>query len=84
MFKRSVLNQITQCADGSIHLRFLKQVVDDDGAVIASVPHRAVVHPKQDPEKVMAFNCERLELKHAPVDKADRDWFEQSVKARKK
>lgn len=74
MHKRSILDQVVLCADGSMHLRFLKQVVDDDGTVIASIPHRVVAAAKEDPETVMAFAAERLGQKHAPVDKADKDW----------
>lgn len=43
MQKRSILNQITLCADGSIGLQWLKQIVDDDGSIILSEPHRGVI-----------------------------------------
>lgn len=71
MFKRSILDQITLCADGCVHLKFLKQVVDDDGTVIASDIHRAFVHSWEDVSKVVDFTDERLALKHAPVENKD-------------
>lgn len=83
MQKRSVLDQILLCADGSVQMKFLKQVVDDDGTIIASIPHRAIAHAWEDPEKVMAFACERLGLKHAPVDEADKDWVKSVKQSRR-
>lgn len=83
MKKTTVLDQIVLGADGHTHLRFLKQVVDDDGTVIASIPHRVVVHSWEDPEKVMAFAAERLGAKHAAVEREDQDWFRSAHKAKK-
>jgi hypothetical protein len=83
MKKVSKLDQIVLCADGCVALKFLKQVVDDDGTIIASIPHRAIAQPWEDPANVMAFNAERLGLKHAAVDKADSDWLDAAAKARK-
>lgn len=83
MHKRSVLDQLTICADGHVLMKFLKQVVDDDGTVISSVPYRASASPWEDPEKVMAFAAERLGLKHAPVEQADKDWLKSAAQKRK-
>lgn len=42
--KKLVLNQVTLCADGSIGLQWLKQVLDPDtGEVLFSEPHRSIV-----------------------------------------
>lgn len=82
MKKRSVLAQIVLNADGSVQMKFLKQVVDDDGTVIASVPHIARAEAWEDPVKVMAFADERLSLKHAPVASSDKEWLA-SVKRKK-
>lgn len=71
MYKRSLLDQVLLCADGSVHLKFLKEVVEDDGTVISSVPHRAIAHSWEDAAKVLAFADERLSLKHAPVENKD-------------
>ena len=84
MQKRSVLEQIILCEDGYTHLKFLKQVVDDDGAVIAAIPYRMPIAPWEDPEKVMAFADERLSAKHAPVGQSDKDWLKSATKSRKK
>lgn len=43
MQKNLVLNQVTLCADGSIGLQWLKQIIDDDGSVIFNEPHRSIV-----------------------------------------
>lgn len=44
MLKNLILNQITLCADGSIGIQWLKQVLDPDtGEVLSSEPHRSVV-----------------------------------------
>lgn len=83
MEKRTVLDQVVLCADGSTQLKFLKQVVDDDGTVIASIPHRVVAAAKEDPEKVMAFAAERLGAKHAPVSQADYDWIVAAKQAKR-
>lgn len=83
MQKRTVLDKIVLGANGATHLRFLKQVVDDDGTIFASVPHRVVVESWDDPKKIMDFANERLSQKHAPVTQADQDWFEASMKAKR-
>lgn len=83
MEKKSVLDQIILCADGKMYLRFLKQIVDDDGTVIMSEPYRAAVASWQNPADVIAFVGERLGLKHAPVSQEDKDWFESVSPMRK-
>lgn len=51
-----VLNQITLCADGSIGIQLLKQVIDN-GEVLFSEPHRTVVDCFGDvTEQVAAVN----------------------------
>jgi hypothetical protein len=83
MIKRSVLDQIVMLANGSVSLRFLKQVLDDDGTVFAEIPHRAVVQPWEACADVMAFADERLTLKHAPVSQSDKDWLSAVTESRK-
>ena len=45
MHRTVILNQVTLCADGSIALQMLKQVINDDGTVFASEPHRTALDP---------------------------------------
>lgn len=68
MYKRTVLNQITLCADGSIGLQLMKQVVEDDGTVFFSEPHRSVVDPDVEPGNLMiAVNEHLAEMGYPPL-----------------
>lgn len=48
-----ILNQITLCADGSVGVQLMKQIIDD-GEVIFQEPHRTVVDCFGDVEAQMA------------------------------
>lgn len=68
------LDQITLCADGSIGLRFLKQVVEGD-EVLMSEPHRTVIDPLGDVATQIAAVDEHLKVMGypgAPVDAVER------------
>lgn len=59
--KKLVLNQITLCADGSIGLQWLKQVVDpSSGEVLVSEPHRSVVDFDGDAETQVGLVSDHL------------------------
>lgn len=68
MHKRTVLNQITLCADGSIGLQLMKQVIEDDGTIFFSEPHRSVVDPDVEPgNQMMAVNAHLAEMGYPPL-----------------
>ncbi|MBT1154379.1 hypothetical protein J1C56_02110 [Aminobacter anthyllidis] len=68
MHKLTVLNQITLCADGSIGLQLLKQVINDDGTVFFSEPHRSVVDPDMEPgNQMVAVNEHLAEMGYPPL-----------------
>lgn len=44
MPKQLILDQVTLCGDGSIGIRWLKQIIDpDNGELLLSEPHRTTV-----------------------------------------
>lgn len=59
MPKRLILNQVTLCADGSIGLQWLKQVIEGD-EVLFSEPHRSVVDFNGDIEGTLQAVNEQL------------------------
>lgn len=73
MHKQTVLDQIEISRDGTINLRFAKEVVDDDGTVISSEWHRTVCPPGTDVDAQIAAVNQHLVvgLKCMPVDAAD-------------
>lgn len=65
--RNTVLNQITLCADGSIGIQLLKQVVDN-GEVLFSEPHRTVVDCFGDvAEQVAAVNAHLASMGYPAV-----------------
>lgn len=75
MKKQTVTDQIEITRDGSIQLRFAKEILDDDGTVISSGWHRAVLAPGDDIDELMTRINENLvrDLKCEPVGKAHID-----------
>jgi hypothetical protein len=68
MTKHLVLNQITLCADGSIGLQWLKQVIDPDtGMVLFSEPHRSVVDFDGDVDQQVQAVSNHLQQMGYPV-----------------
>lgn len=64
--KQTVLDQITLCADGSIGIRWLKQVVED-GEVLFSEPHRTAVDIDGDvAESLAAVNLHLASIGYTP------------------
>lgn len=43
MHKEVLLDQVTLCADGSIGIKLNKRIIDDDGSVFFTEPHRTSV-----------------------------------------
>jgi hypothetical protein len=69
MEKRTVLDHYLVQADGHILIRFCKQIVDDDGTILASEYHRTSVNPDQSVEEIMAMVNTNLEaMGNAKVD----------------
>lgn len=68
MPKQIVLDQITLCADGSIGIRWLKQVTDPDtGEVLFSEPHRGMVDIDGDlDESLAAVNLHLASMGYMP------------------
>lgn len=69
MHKQTVLDQIEITRDGTIGLRFAKEVVDDDGTVISKEWHRTALPPGTDIDGQMEAVNNHLaaDLKCAPV-----------------
>ncbi len=69
MHKQTILDQIEITRDGTINLRFAKEIVDDDGSVIGSEWHRTAIPPGQDVDAQIAAVNEHLvtHLKCSPV-----------------
>lgn len=68
------LDQITLCADGSIGLKFMKQIVDDSD-VLMSEPHRSAIDPLGDVAAQMAAvdaHLKAMGYPGVPADAADR------------
>lgn len=73
MSKRLSLNQITLCADGSIGLQWLKQVIDpDSGEVLFSEPHRTVVEFDGDVKSQIDAAIDHLEGMGYRADRAEK------------
>jgi len=73
MKKQTIIDQIEITRDGTIQVRFAKQVVDDDGTVLNSAYHRTAFPPGHDIDAQMAAVNENLvrDLKCMPVDAAE-------------
>lgn len=73
MEKRTILDQIEISHDGTIGLRFAKQIIDDDGSVISSGWHRVPLPIGTDIEAQMAAVNEQLttQLKQRDVEAAE-------------
>lgn len=62
-----VLNQVTLCADGSIGIQLLKQIVDN-GEVLFSEPHRTMVDCFGDVgEQITAVNLHLIQMGYPPM-----------------
>lgn len=70
MPKQIVLNQITLCADGSIGLQWLKQIIDE-GQVASTAPHRSVIEFDGIVEDQMAVVSEHLQSLGYPAISQD-------------
>lgn len=74
MYKRTIVDQIEILRDGHVMVRFLKQIIDDDGSLLSSAYHRASIHPGASIDEVMQdVNSSLIEMKMAPVDEAELD-----------
>lgn len=72
MQKQTILDQIEIKRDGHIQLRFIKQVVDDDGTVLSEQYHRTVIPPGGDIDAQMAVVNDHLEqMKMARVEASE-------------
>lgn len=60
MNKQTVIDQIEILRDGTINVRMAKEVVDDDGTVIASAWHRTSFPPGHDIDAQMAAVSKNL------------------------
>lgn len=54
MHKQTILDRIEIVWNGQISLRFAKQIVDRDGTVVSTEPHRAILQPGRDIDAQMA------------------------------
>lgn len=72
MHKKLTLNQTTLCADGSIGLQWLKQVVDETtGEVMLSEPHRSIIDIDADiDEQVANVSNHLVSMGYPPVSTA--------------
>ncbi len=75
MYKRTILDVIEINRDGSIGLKFAKQMVDDDESVLFSGVHRALLPKDADIDTQMAaVNANLVDgLKQAAVDATELD-----------
>jgi hypothetical protein len=73
MHKQTVLDRIEVERDGTINLRFAQEVVDDDGSIIKSEPHRTVCAPGTDVDAHIVAISEHIvtHLKGAPIGADD-------------
>jgi hypothetical protein len=70
--KQVVVDLIEIARDGSIGVRFAKQIIDDDGELLGSQPHRVLLTPGDDLDSVMAkVNSHLPLLKFPPVAKEE-------------
>lgn len=76
MNKQTVVDQVTIDRNGNLNIRLAKQIVDDDGTVLASEWHRASVPPGGNIDAVFSSVNENLvkDLKQVPVEKSEIDW----------
>ena len=71
MKKQVILNQITLSADGSTNIQFMKQIVDDDGTILSSIPHRRVVSKGEDVQASLNEVTDHLVADGWPVPSID-------------
>lgn len=62
MKKQTTVNAVTILDTGRIEVRFAKQVIDDDGSVLANEWHRVAIEPGVDVDAIMAVVNEHLGL----------------------
>lgn len=79
--KKTVINLVESAPDGTLHIRFAKQVLADDGTVISSSWHRTAIPPGGNVDLQMAAVNRNLivDLGYPPVEQADIDL---NIKAR--
>lgn len=72
MHKQTVIDQIEIQRDGTIQLRFAKEIVDDDGTVLSKDWHRTALPPGQNIDAQMqVVNDHLVSMKCAAVDTAE-------------
>jgi hypothetical protein len=79
MEKRTVVDQVEIKRDGTMQIRFKKQLVDDDGTVTELGYHRTAAMPGEDLTAQLenVDNHLRTGLKAGGLDQAEKDFCEQ-------
>jgi hypothetical protein len=83
MQKRTVVDQVEIQRDGTMHIRFKKQLVDDDGSITELGYHRMAAMPGEDLEGYMDVvdNHLRTGLKAGGLDVAEKAFVTQVKEA---
>lgn len=72
MRKQTIIDQIEITRNGTIQLRFAKEIVDEDGVILSSEWHRTALPPGADLATQMeAVNAHLTELRANPVDASE-------------
>ncbi|MER9164410.1 hypothetical protein [Mesorhizobium sp. M0715] len=69
MQKEILLDQVTLCADGSVGIKLFKRVLNDDGSVLFSEPHRTsvdVLVEVNDQVALVNSHLEQMGFPHVP------------------
>lgn len=68
MKKQTIINNINILASGRIEIFFSRQILDDDGSILATMPHAEFLEPGDDiDEKMSRINQHMETLKSASI-----------------
>lgn len=71
MQKKVILDGVSVRADGTTFMKFIKQILDDDGTPLAREVYRTSFDRQVKASDHMAFINGRLTAKFAPIEQAD-------------